>query len=188
MKTLPIKLIISIILPLLVLVTSIPGCTSSSSPLQASLSFSGPPDLNKLVQVTAVFSLLKDFKYDLHDVTAEIILPEGIEKVEGELVWQGDIAYGTTHSLTAKVRSIKTGEYIVEARSDCRPSENQYYVGNAKLYISVTEDGTVVSDRKPFNTHSTGSYVQPTGSRRTPFTRPPSSESSNTGNQSYSSP
>jgi hypothetical protein len=57
----------------------------SSSPLQANLSFVEPPGLNKVVQVTAVFSLHKDFKYDLHDVTARIILPEGIEKVDGEL-------------------------------------------------------------------------------------------------------
>jgi hypothetical protein len=187
MKTFPVKIFISIALLLSLLLIVIPGCNEASSPLQAVLSFSEPPDLNKVVQVTAVFSLHKDFKSDLHDVTAEIFLPEGIEKVDGELEWKVDIPHGTTHTLTAKVRSIKTGEYIVEARADCVPSKIENYVGDAKLYVSVTENGAVVSDRQSFITHSTGRYVQPTGSR-TPFTRPPLSENSNTDDQIPSSP
>jgi hypothetical protein len=186
MKTIRFKALISVVLALSMLLIVIPGC-DATIPLQASLSFSEPPVLNKIVQVTAVFSIFKDFKYDLHDVTAKVILPEGIEKVDGELEWKGDIAYGTTHSLTAKVRSIQTGEYVVEARAYCVPSKIENYVGDAILYISVTENGAVVSDRQPIVTHSTGRYVKPTGSR-TPHISPPSSKDSSTGNQSSSSP
>jgi hypothetical protein len=160
----------------------------SSSPLQAGLSFSEPPDLNKVVQLTAVFSIFKGYIYDLHDVTAKLVLPEGIEKLDGQLEWKGDIAYGSTRTLTAKVRSINTGEYVIEARADCMPSKSEYYVGNAKLYISITDKGAVVSDRQSFITHSTGRNVQPTGSRTPPPTKPPSSKSPDNGNQGYSSP
>jgi len=151
MKIVSGKLVMTLALLLVLLATSLPGCGGSapSLPIKAQLSFSEPPILGKTVQLTATFNVRESYNRDAYNVTARIILPEGFEKIGGDLEWQGDFIRGNTYTLNATVKAVKTGDWKIEARADFSPGEGSYLGGSTVLYVSVSETGATVRSRPP---------------------------------------
>jgi hypothetical protein len=139
-----------------VFVSGCGGPGAASEPIQVRLSFSESPTLNKPVQLTANYSIHPSYKHDAHNVTAKIILPEGFEKVSGDLEWQGDIIQGAPLSLNATVKSIKTGDWDISATSLFYVYQ-QGYGGVTHIYVTVYNDYSAVYDRPP--DHFTPSVV-----------------------------
>lgn len=151
MRIISVKSVVAIALLLALLLTLLPGCWGGapSLPIEARLSFSEPPILGKPVEVTATFNLIEIYEDVARDVTARIILPEGFELVSGGVEWYGDFFPGDSYTLDATVKSVKTGDWKIEARAEFSPGEGSYLVGSTVLYVSVSETGATVSDRPP---------------------------------------
>jgi hypothetical protein len=169
------KIAITFISIILLLTIFLPGCGSraSSHVLQPKLSFAELPILNKPVQLTAVLSLLQGYNHDAHDVSAQIILPDGFEKIEGDLEWHGDIKYGTTKTLTATVKSVKTGNWEILCKAYFDPSPDQHLGDTVSLYVIVSQSGATVSDRRPHE--PTSPVYEHTLGTSTPPTKPTNS-------------
>jgi hypothetical protein len=140
-------IIISIVL-LISLLTFIPGCTSSSQPITARLSFSESPALNSEVKVTAIFGIPKTY-HDAKNVTAKIILPEGFQAISGDLEWKGNISKGGNQILNATIKAIKIGTWQIMAKAEFDPSIGEHFIGDDILYVSVSENSATISDRQP---------------------------------------
>lgn len=150
MKIISVKSVVKLALLLALLVALLPGCWGGapSLPIKVKLSFSEPPILGKPVQLTATFNLMIDYE-DALNTTTRIILPEGFEKVDGDLEWQGDIIRGNTYALSATVKAVKTGDWKIEARAYFSPREGSYSGGYTVIYVSVSETGANVRSRPP---------------------------------------
>jgi hypothetical protein len=145
------NLCISLIVLLVLLITLIPACTDSpSEPITVKLSFSEPPALNKEVKVTATFSLTsKYYEPEAQNVEAQILLPIGFERIDGDLTWKGNLARGASQSLNATIAAIKTGDWQIKAIAEHTLNEHGRERGEATLYISVSENSVSVSDKSP---------------------------------------
>jgi hypothetical protein len=152
-------LIAFVIILIFVFMSGCGGPSASSEPIQVRISFSDSPTLGKPVQLTASYSIHSSYKHDAHNVIAKIILPDGFEKVSGDIEWQGDIIQGTPQSLIATVKSIKTCDCEITANAFFDPSSSEHIGGSVTIYISVYENYSVVYDRPPF--HFTRTVVYP---------------------------
>ena len=121
------------------------GC-SPSPEIKATLTFSEPPILGKEVELTATFVLTASAYAKASDVKAEIVLPEGIQKVEGDLQFQGDFVNGQTYEIKATVKSTKTGLWEIEAKAFFAPGEGLYLGGTKVLYLNISENSATVNE------------------------------------------
>lgn len=81
---------------------------------QAILEFEKPPQLGQPARLTFTF----EFSEDKTDVDAEIFLPPGIELLEGELSWQGDLPQSTEKVLQLTLQVNETGHFRIEGTVD----------------------------------------------------------------------
>ena len=141
--------IFSVSLLLILLITFIPGCTSPATDIKVDLAFSEPPVLDKLVILTESFTLRKDLhSSEPQNMTAHIYLPDGFEKVDGDLEWAGTLIRGETKTLSVTVKSTRLGLFTVWANAGW-PVKNPSHVGGIKeLYINISENGATVSDTR----------------------------------------
>jgi hypothetical protein len=134
----------------LVLLAGFWGCQSSpSQPITASLSFSEPPVLGKPVELTATFRINEGYNRDAHDVTARIVLPDGLEKVSGDLEWKGDVLQDNVYSISVVVKTVRAGVWEVTAQAIYNPSVGSYPGGSKTIYVSVSESSATVSEFYP---------------------------------------
>jgi hypothetical protein len=119
--------------------------TPPASPMKVDLSISNAPALGETAELTCTITS----HYDAPNVTAEIILDSGLELVAGDLVWEGDLAVDTPIQFKATIKSIKIGDWGIEAKALYLPYEGACYVGVDYLYISVFQDSATVSHRRP---------------------------------------
>lgn len=72
-----------------------------STPISVSLStLADEPKLNEIIEITcAVSSIL-----DAPDTSAEIILPEGVDLISGDVSWKGDLRANAPISFSAKIK------------------------------------------------------------------------------------
>ena len=143
-------MLINILLIGILLAALLPGCHgpgAASFPIEVKISFSDSPVLGKPVQVTATFNLVKDyFKEVVRGVDANIELSEGFQLISGDLEWQGDFLRGQTYTITATIKSIKTGTRLISANAW---SELDGANGFTGLYVTVNQNGASISDRMP---------------------------------------
>ncbi len=131
-------------LPVL-LAVSLPGCVvSSSEPVAWTWQVSQPPALGKTVQIKATFRLREIYTYAANNVTAKLILPEGIEKISGDTEWHGDLDHSTPHTLSVVVKAIRTGRFVISTEARFQNGLS-YYVNPSHLYVIVTETGATTS-------------------------------------------
>lgn len=119
--------------------------TPPANPMKVDLSISNAPALNETAELTCTITS----HYDAPNVTTEIILDNGLELVAGDLVWEGDLAADTPIRFKATIKSIKTGDWIIQAKAGYSPDEGAYYMDGSGLYISVGEDSATVGHRRP---------------------------------------
>jgi len=142
-------LTVAVTLLLLVGMVGIGGCTGSTNmpanPVKVDLSISNAPALGETAELTCTITS----HYDAPNVTAQIILDDGLELVAGGLGWKGDIAIDTPVQFKVTIKSIKIGDWIIQAKAGYSPHEGAYDMGHDGLYISVSQDSATVSDRRP---------------------------------------
>ena len=114
---------------------------SVSQPYYLEVSFpDGAPALNQVTQLEVIAVAASRI---LNGVQIDIILPEGLVLVNGSLSWAADnLPDGETKVITTQVKSIKTGNWEIEARMQW--FEEGVSVPNREgkypIYISVTEE------------------------------------------------
>ena len=130
--------------------------TAPSAPISLDISFSDAPALNQTAEVTCTITSV----IDAFNTTAEIVLPEGLAMVGGDLSWKGDL-YGThvskvnasentTIQFKAVVKAVKTGDWIVEVSAKSMSEHGWTGIGGRELvYVSIHVDSASVSDSPP---------------------------------------
>ncbi|UCH51916.1 MAG: hypothetical protein JSV54_04005, partial [Chloroflexota bacterium] len=121
------------------------------------LSLSNAPKLGYSAELIFVMTSRKP----TDNLTIEVTLPEGIERVSGDLYWHGDIPEGGTRNednwdekiehkvvLRAVIKAVKSGDWVIQARASYYPYG---YLHNEadNLYLQVTADSAKMS-RMPF--------------------------------------
>jgi hypothetical protein len=132
--------------------------TSPSSPIKVELSLSQAPKLGETVELTCTVNL----KEPANNVTIQIDLPEGIDRVSGNITWNGNIPEAGTGKLKnwdnqvekkvelkATIKAIKVGEWDIQAIAWYTLGLN-YVEGDIKhIYLDVAADSAEMS-RMPF--------------------------------------
>jgi hypothetical protein len=140
---------------LIFLIVLMPGCNGSSSsslPIKVALSFSDLPVLNRPVQITATFTKNgSEIKKIIHDVTYSIKLPDGLEKVSGNTEIIDDFNPDSGFVMIATVKSVKTGDWDIEARADYY-TQSSHLGGNTHIYVSIKDGNASISDRPIYPT------------------------------------
>lgn len=133
--------------------------TPASSPVDLVLTINQFSD-DKTSEITAKIGKREGYSNPVNwnDVKAEIILPEGLELLEGNLNWQGSIVGDDVKEFTIKVKAVKDGEWIVKANANYTIDKDNYWVDSEQLYL-LEKDGKVLIGDTPFTTNS-GDYNQ----------------------------
>ena len=122
-----------------------------SIPIEVHLSISNAPALNETAEITCTITSV----FAAPNTSAQIILPDGFKLVSGELSWQGDIAPNGQESFKFTIKSVKTGNWTIEAKAGYLFGEDGWYGNIDDLYISVSEETALVSGT-PFLSGDTG--------------------------------
>jgi hypothetical protein len=107
------------------------------SPLTAKLLMSRAPALGE----TAALSLTITSAVEATNVTVKIVLPEGLQLVEGELEWHGSIAPGGRAQLTAIVRATLEGDCRIYGEARNYFSHNSWFGANDSIFLSISRNG-----------------------------------------------
>jgi hypothetical protein len=128
----------------------IPGCTPPAMDIKVDLTFSEPPVLNKPVKITETITLRKDFpSSESQNISSHIKLPDGFEKVDGNLTWNSTVVRGEPKTLSVVVKSTRFGSFQIVANAGW-PTVNPPGSGGIKeLYITVSEKGATIDDSVP---------------------------------------
>jgi hypothetical protein len=113
-----------------------------SVPIEVDLSISNAPALSETAELTCTIASV----FGAPNTTAQITLPDGFELVSGDLSWQGDIAPNGQESFNLSIRTVKTGNWTIEADAGYFPDENSWYGDTDRLYVSVSEETAWVSE------------------------------------------
>jgi len=155
----------SIAIMSILLMTSCIGTSPGSSilPIKVTLLFSEPPIINKPVQLTAKYesSSTKEILSIVNNVTYRINLPDGFELIEGNSQIIDKFDPKTGYSVKATVKSIKNGDWDIEARADYYTSSEDHLGGNIHKYVSVTNNVAIISDMPPKGSRNSTSLITP---------------------------
>jgi len=129
-------LLIAVFITLTALLLGCGGSGASSLPIKVNLSMYVPLTLGRSETVFAYF-YLETGSPDKHDITVRMILPDGLEKISGDLEWKGDIIGGESYTFSAEVVARKPGTFEIVARADS--SKRDGMIGYTNLVISVPD-------------------------------------------------
>ncbi len=109
------------------------------------LSFSDEPVLGK--EVTLTMKVTNHNQYIRRkEVDAQILLPEGIQFIDGNLSWHGILPENSVREIKAKVKAVREGEWTIEAVAMRFPrGDKEIAVG--KLYLEISQNKAEVSDQ-----------------------------------------
>lgn len=119
------------------------SCTSSSSPLSLEAEIYPAPLVGSEV-ILHIEMLAKG--QDLPNTTLTVELPDGIELVDGETTWQGDLVSDniTSFNLIIKVREV--GEWVIAAHAFSDLGNGNGFGNGRELYVTSTLNSAVVED------------------------------------------
>jgi hypothetical protein len=100
--------------------------------MNATLSLSGTPSLNQVVEVTFTATPLADAP----NTTVEIVLPEGFELVSGDISWKGDLEEGETVKLSAMVKAVEIGDWVIRGVAESTQPQ-KWPLGKLTCYTSL---------------------------------------------------
>lgn len=140
------KLILIIALSIIawLLTASSPGSSGRSAniigmpipPLNVDLELASLPGAGEPTQLNATVNALEDAP----GTTVEIHLPDGVELVSGDLVWQGDLAAGGSASFSATIVFKGEGEFEITASGSSPIDENNTRLGEGSLGVNISTD------------------------------------------------
>jgi hypothetical protein len=132
--------------------TQQPNSPSSTPtpPIEIEVAFpDGAPPLNQTAELTCTIITRN---LPMKDIDLEIILPDGLELVRGQLSWNGELPRDSViNAINAEVKSVKLGNWTIEIPYHINPIEPGGYGGDGKrkVYISIMEDSAEWSARNP---------------------------------------
>ncbi len=122
------------------------SCTPASTGMRVTASISPAPivgrDVNYHVEVTTS-------AWDLPSVILTITLPSGVELVQGDLHWQGNLAKGQTVTKDLTIRVTAPGTWVIGAFTYAQPDlqdRSFYFFPHKRLYIQSSADSAQVID------------------------------------------
>lgn len=131
---------------LLTSILLVSGCinTTSSGPSESTqrilqtMNFfvNDTPKINKSITITLT-ATTTPYGIVLPNSTLEIILPEGVELISGNLMWMGNMGMNDTVNVSAIVKATQIGTWIV--RGDAISPYGGYY-GHTGVYLIVMQD------------------------------------------------
>ena len=135
----------AILLPALVSCSSGTGSNGKPmSPMEVLLTLEGTPSLNNVVQLNLSAKALSNAP----NTTVEILLPEGVVLVSGEIAWQGDISENNTVNLSCSVKTIREGSFTIKG-SAVSTQTNYIFGKEDKIYLEVTSIGGTFTHTAP---------------------------------------
>ena len=120
-----------------------------SSPLQAKLSLSENPLLNKPVTLTLSFKSI----IDAPNTFAKIILPNEFEVVSGNLEWKGDLSKDIEQKIETQVKATKVGYYQLHGSAFSRQGESYYFGDVGTIDVEITPDNAIIGSKPKNNWH-----------------------------------
>jgi hypothetical protein len=138
------------------------GCVQEkavpSAPIEVCLAISNAPALNQTAELTCTITS----REDAPDTTAQIKLPEGFELISGNLTWKGDLEKNSQKSFKATVKSVKTGNWAIEAIAEAKSKEgepSESYKAVDHVYVVLENVTASVSKTPPTITPSKDTIV-----------------------------
>jgi len=118
---------------------------AGSRVLSVSLSLSSPPTQNN----TAVLTCTVSAASSLHDVIARVDLSDGLELVDGVLLWEGNLAQDGQAQFSAVVTPVTTGHFTIAGIAQYKAEDHRWVVAEDLIYLSVSQDNASVSHVSP---------------------------------------
>jgi len=123
---------------------------SDSTPFDATLGelfdicldFSGPPLLNETAELVLTVSPAQD----VSNVAIQIVLPDEIELVKGDLGWEGDLSAHQQLQQRVVVKVVKVGSYEIQASVEGLTPDGQPVQQRKRLYVATSEKAAAVSE------------------------------------------
>ena len=116
-----------------------------SAPIEVYLAISNAPALNQTAELTCTITS----HGDAPNTTAQIKLPEGFELISGDLTWKGDLKKNSQKSFKATVKSVKTGNRVIEAVAESKLKDGESYSVVDHIYVVLGNVTASVSKTPP---------------------------------------
>jgi hypothetical protein len=158
MKTFLKKLVMTLVLLTIILITLLPGCSQPQMPVAGfnpKLSISEPPALGKPVKLTLTFD--SPIPKGLEDTElfylARIVLPPGFYEVtEGNIDQKEQIIPGKVNTLEVTIKSIKVGNGTISSSVELFLASGGSWGGGGReyddLFIAIYSDHADVSENQ----------------------------------------
>lgn len=121
----------------------------ASSPMDIELSVTRFSN-DKISEITMKVGKRIGFKtesFQANNTRAEIQLPEGLELIDGNPIWEGDLTGDEVAEFKIKVKAFKNGEWTVKANAICEKSPGYKFGDSERFYILVKDNEVLMSDR-----------------------------------------
>lgn len=131
----------------LLLGLSIPQCAPSGGeatppnetvPIGVDLEMSKAPKLNEIVELTCTVSSV--FDWDMPNCVANVELPNGAVKVDGDLSWSGAIEKDIPVQFSATIKFVEEGVWVIEATATEFLDDDNSWGDITAICLNVTED------------------------------------------------
>lgn len=119
------------------------SCTSSSSPLSLDAEIYPAPLVGS--EVTLHIEMLAKGQ-DLPNTTLTVELPEGIELIDGETTWQGDLVSDNIISFDLIIKVREAGEWVIATYAFSDLGNGNGFGNGRELYVTSTLNSAVVED------------------------------------------
>jgi len=144
-KNVKIILVLSAVLIAVILAGCVQEKVVPSAPIEVYLAISNAPALNQTAELTCTITSHEDAP----NTTAQIKLPEGFELISGDLKWKGDLEKNSQKSFKATVKSVKTGNWAIEAIAETKLKDGESYSVVDYIYVVLGNVTASVSKTPP---------------------------------------
>jgi hypothetical protein len=116
--------------------------SAPSMPIEFIAAFpNGAPMLNQMAELRVAVQVRANIP--AKDISIRVNLPEGVELLNGNLSWTGDVPIKSNETvIIAQVKAVKIGNWTIDVRGIIDPKKNGGFGGdniNASIYLLVTE-------------------------------------------------
>lgn len=108
--------------------------------ISVSLVLAPPPGLNKF----GVLNCIAHSVANLSDVNIVIELSDGLELVDGSLQWHGNLVKEQKVELSATVKPVQTGNYLITCTAEYMVDDNRWTILEDVVHLSVTKSESAV--------------------------------------------
>jgi len=114
-------------------ITSLPVQGEEASPLQTRLKLNALPLLGQVVRLSCEVESI----YDAPGTLVSLELPEGVEVLDGDTRWQGDLIAGKEVSFSARVRFNQEGNTTLRCRAYRPIDATNAWGGLSALFLNI---------------------------------------------------